>query len=72
MELYKLSALATDIWESQELIDLIQTLGNRLTKDEINGLLQSHQILNKIPNALDLEWGVFWKTAEMLRKQGIL
>jgi hypothetical protein len=70
--LYKLSALATDIWESQELIDLIQALGNRLTKDEINGLLQSHQILNKIPNALDLEWGVFWKTAESLRKQGIL
>jgi hypothetical protein len=67
-----LSAIATDIWESQELIDLIQALGNRLTKDEINGLLQSHQILNKIPNALDLEWGVFWKTAESLRKQGIL
>ncbi len=70
--LLELSAVATDIWESQEFIDLLETLGDRLTKDEVFDLIRTHQILNKIPNATDLDWGNFWKTAESLRKQGVL
>ena len=67
---YKLCDLASDIWETQEIIELLKTLKNRLSQKEMNNLIQAHKILNKIPNALELDWLELWKTAEKMRLRG--
>ena len=67
---YKLCDLASDIWETQEIIELLKTLKNRLSQKEMNNLIQAHKILNKIPNALELDWLDLWKTAEKMRLRG--
>jgi hypothetical protein len=67
---YKLCEIASDIWETQEIIDLLKTLKNRLTEDEINDLLQKHRLLNKIPNAPEMDWLDLWRIAEKMRLNG--
>jgi hypothetical protein len=67
---YKLCNLASDIWETQEIIELLKTLKNRLDQREINDLIQAHMILNKIPNALELDWLELWEIAEKMRLRG--
>ena len=67
---YTLCGLASDIWETQEIIELLKTLKNRLSPQEINDLIQAHRILNKIPNALALDWLELWKIAEKMRMRG--
>jgi len=66
----KLCGLASDIWETQEIIELLKTLKNRLSPKEMNDLIQAHMILNKIPNALELDWLELWKIAEKMRLRG--
>ncbi len=68
----KLCSLASDIWETQEIIELFNSLDERLTKNEINYYIENHKILNKIPKAFELDYNTFWKTAEKLRIKGIL
>ena len=62
--------LASDIWETQEILDLFITLNDRLTSDEINSYTKLHKLLNKIPNASELDWNIFWQTAEKMRLRG--
>jgi hypothetical protein len=69
-ELLKLCNLASDIWETQEIIELLKTLNDRLTNDEINLYISHHKLLNKIPNALQVDWDIFWETAERMRLRG--
>ena len=69
-EIFKFCILASDIWETQEIIELFKTLNDRLTKDEINLYIKRHKLLNKIPDALEVDWYIFWKTAEGMRLRG--
>lgn len=62
--------LASDIWETQEIIELFTTLNDRLTEDEINHYITLHKLLNKIPDAFDVDWTIFWKNAEKMRLRG--
>ena len=70
VELFKLCDLASDIWETQEIIELFTTLNDRLTEDEINHYITLHKLLNKIPEAFDVDWTIFWKNAEKMRLRG--
>lgn len=67
VELFKLCDLASDIWETQEIIELFTTLNDRLTEDEIKHYITLHKLLNKIPEAFDVDWTIFWKNAEKMR-----
>ena len=69
-EIFKFCILASDIWETQEIIELFKTLNDRLTKDEINLYINRHKLLNKIPDALEVDWYIFWETAERMRLRG--
>ena len=70
VKLFDLCNLASDIWETQEILDLFITLNDRLTSDEINSYTKLHKLLNKIPNASELDWNIFWQTAEKMRLRG--
>ena len=70
IELFKLCDLASDIWETQEIIELFTTLNDRLTEDEINQYITLHKLLNKFPDAFDVDWTIFWKNAEKMRLRG--
>jgi len=70
LELFKLCDLASDIWETQEIIELFTTLNDRLTEDEIKHYITLHKLLNKIPDAFDVDWTIFWKNAEKMRLRG--
>jgi hypothetical protein len=70
IELFKLCDLASDIWETQEIIELFSTLNDRLTEDEIKQYISLHKLLNKIPDAFEVDWTIFWKKAEKMRLRG--
>ncbi len=70
VKLFELCKLASDIWETQEILDLFTTLNDRLSTDEINSYTKLHKLLNKIPNASQLDYKMFWQTAEQMRLRG--
>ena len=72
IELFKLCDLASDIWETQEIIELFKTLNDRLTEDEISYYITHHKLLNKIPDAFEVDWTIFWKNAEKMRIRGVI
>jgi hypothetical protein len=71
-QLYRLCSEASDIWETQALIELLETLKERITSQEFNDFNKMHKLLNTIPNACELDWQEFWKTAEQLRLKGVI
>jgi hypothetical protein len=70
VQLIHFCELATDIWETQALIDLFDTLKDRFTETEITHYINLHKILQKIPNARELDWIDFWRIAESMRLNG--
>ena len=71
-QVINLCRLASDIWETQELLEFFHLFENKLNCDEIEYYFKNHNILNKIPNAMNLSYNQFWKSAEKLRLNGII
>jgi hypothetical protein len=70
IKLFKFCEIATDIWETQEFISLVNSLDNRISTEEKNIYFSTHRIVEKISNGANLDWQEFWKKAEQLRKKG--
>ena len=67
-----LCKLASDIWETQEIISLFKTLKSHISDTQLEYYCKEHNLISKIPNALNLDYNTFWKTAEVLRLKGEL
>jgi len=65
-----LCKLATDIWETQEIIILFKNLKSHISDTQLKYYCKEHNLISKIPSAMNLDYNTFWKTAEALRLKG--
>ena len=62
----KLIISATDIWETQEMIRLLNELKIDSTDDWFQHQVSHHFLLSKIPGALNMDFNLFWQTSEQV------
>jgi hypothetical protein len=64
----RFALIASDIWETQEFIRLLQIAESKFDQQYLTSLVNLHAILRDVPNCLSMDFNSLWVECEKSRK----